>query len=81
MLQYAKCKRIKVISDVTSFGISKSIIPEIALKRVRCLIFPDLSKIFNRSWKVANEVLSLLNIIIKEGVSSVYPSTSNLMWR
>ena len=72
LLQYAKCKGVKVISDVTSFGISKFIIPEIALKRVKCLIFPDLSKILNRSWKVANEVLSLLNIVIEEGVSSVY---------
>ena len=72
LLQYAKCKGVKVISDVTSFGISKFIIPEIALKRVKCLIFSDLSKILNRSWKVANEVLSLLNIIIEDGVSSIY---------
>lgn len=42
------------------------------MKRIRCLIFPDLSRILNRSWKVANEVLALLSIIIEEGVSSIY---------
>ena len=72
LLQYRKCEGVKVISDATSFGLSRFIIPEIAFKRVRCLIFPDFSRILNRSWKVANEVLSLLNVVIEEGVSSIY---------
>lgn len=72
LLQFRGCKGVKIISDTTSFGLSRFIIPEIAYKRVRCLIFPDFSRILNRNWKVANEVLSLLNVIIEEGVSSIY---------
>ncbi|ADB57518.1 HTH domain-containing protein [Archaeoglobus profundus] len=72
LLQFAGCKGVKIISDVTSFGLSRFILPEISSKRVKCLIFPDLLKILNRSWKVTNEILSLLNVIIEEGVSAVY---------
>jgi len=72
LLQFAGCKGVKIISDITSFGLSRFILPEISSKRVRCLIFLDLLKILNRSRKVANEVLTLLNVIVEEGVSSVY---------
>ena len=72
LLQFAGCKGVKIISDVTSFGLSRFILPEIAMKRVRCIIFPDFSRIFCRSPKVVDEVLSLLNVIIEEGISSIY---------
>ncbi len=72
LLQYRKCKGVEIMSDTTSYGLNKFLVPEITAKRVRYLIFPDFSKILNRSWRVANEVLSLLNLIIEEGVSSVY---------
>ena len=72
LLQFSSCKGVKIISDVTSFGISKFILPEIAMRRIKCIIFPDFSRIFCRSSKVADGVLSLLNVLIEEGISSVY---------
>ncbi len=72
LMQFRGCEGVKIISDVTPFGLNKFVINEIATRRVRCIIFPDFSRIFCRSYRIAEDVLSILNVIIEEGVSSIY---------
>ena len=75
LLQYAGCEGVRIISDATPYGISSHILPEIASGRVRCIIIADLAKILNRGWRISNEVLSLLNVLIEEGVGGIYTPT------
>ncbi len=75
LLQYARCEGVRIISDATPYGIKHYLLLEIANGRVRCLIISDLSEIMNRGWRTTNQILSLLNYVIEEGVGGIYTPT------
>lgn len=61
------------VSDATAFGISNRILPRIQTNLINHIIFPDFLRIVTRGKNVVNELLSLLNVIVEDGLSgSIY---------
>ena len=80
MMRYICTPKLCYISDATAYGLVQNVLPQIYSSMVNHIVFPDFLKILARDRKVSNEVFSLLNIIIEEGVTGNI-LTKNLMVR
>lgn len=67
------CKGVLVVNDLTAYGITRLIED---LKSAHHLVIPDLLRVLERSPRVANEVISMLNIMSEEGLQRI--STFNI---
>ena len=73
LMMFSGCRGVLIINDFTAYGISKLIDD---LKQCTHIIIPDLLKILERSPRIANEVISMLNTLAEEGLQRI--STYNI---
>jgi len=79
LLKSIRAKRVEVIMDATAYGISQHLLPRIFYKEVRTLIFPDFLRILSRGKRIVDEILTLINAIIEDGIDASI-LTKNIQW-
>jgi len=70
---------VLMLLDVTAYGSATFIFSRILAKEVRRLIFPDFSRILARSRTVVDEVITMINAIVEDGINWAI-LTKNIQW-
>lgn len=65
LMRFSQCEGILVINDLTAYGLTKLIED---LRTAHHIIIPDLLRVLERSPRVANELISMLNVMSEEGL-------------
>lgn len=79
LLKSIKAERVKVVMDITAYGISNYLLPMISAKQIRTMIFPDFLRILTRGRRIVDEILTTINIIVEDGIDAV-AFTKNIQW-
>ena len=65
LMCFSGCKGVLVVNDLTAYGLARLVED---LKSAHHLVIPDLLKVLQRNPRVANELISMLNIMSEEGL-------------
>ncbi|MBI4163973.1 MAG: hypothetical protein HY512_03860 [Candidatus Aenigmarchaeota archaeon] len=80
LLEFRGNQKVDFLSDATPYGISTQLLPKIQMDRTNHIIFPDFLKVVNRGRRITDEILSLLNIIVEDGLTgSIFTKNINFV--
>lgn len=78
LASFENVRGIMFLLDVTAYG-STIIFSRILTREIRRLIFPDFSRILSRSRRVVDEVITMINAIVEDGINWAI-LTKNVQW-
>jgi len=79
LASFENVQGILALFDVTAYGSATFIFSRILAREIRRLIFPDFSRVLSRSRRVIDEVITMINAIIEDGINWAI-LTKNVQW-
>lgn len=78
MKQYRENKGIVYLSDCTTYGITRDILPKIVSGETKTIMIPDLITPLSKQTKTRQSFTAFLNNLIEEGVAKI--ATYSTVW-
>ena len=79
LASFENVQGVLVLLDVTAYGSATFIFSRILAREIRRLIFPDFSRILSRSRTVVDEIITMINTIVEDGINWAI-LTKNIQW-